>query len=137
MALYTRYLARGALDGVLPPAIQWRTTKEPFSPDYFLRCWPFPTSSPIFSAPCLRSLLLGALMLSLLPLLQRLAFKNRFANSLAGMFIGAPLGVCVNCVTPIAQGVFASGSTRRPWPCTVAAGFSPPARTSRRNAMPG
>lgn len=55
-------------------------------------------------------LLLGALMLSLLPLLPRLAFKNRFANSLAGMFIGAPLGVCVNCATPIAQGVFASGA---------------------------
>lgn len=34
---YSRYLARGALDGVLPAAIQWRTTKEPFSPDYFLR----------------------------------------------------------------------------------------------------
>ena len=34
---YTRYLARGALDGILPAAIQWRTTKEPFSPDYFLR----------------------------------------------------------------------------------------------------
>lgn len=34
---YPRYLVRGALDGILPTAIQWRTTKEPFSPDYFLR----------------------------------------------------------------------------------------------------
>ena len=54
--------------------------------------------------------LFGALVLSLLPLLKRLAFESRFANSLAGMFIGAPLGVCVNCATPIAQGIFASGA---------------------------
>ncbi len=34
---YRRYLIRRALDGVLPPRIQWRTTKGPFSPDYFHR----------------------------------------------------------------------------------------------------
>ena len=32
---YRRYLGRGALDGILPPKIQWRTTKEPFSPAYY------------------------------------------------------------------------------------------------------
>ena len=31
---YKRYLVRAALDGLLPSAIQWRTTKDPFSPDY-------------------------------------------------------------------------------------------------------
>ena len=34
---YHRYLIRKALDGILPPRIQWRTTKSPFSPDYFIR----------------------------------------------------------------------------------------------------
>lgn len=31
---YHRYLIRRSLDGILPPKIQWRTTKMPFSPDY-------------------------------------------------------------------------------------------------------
>jgi len=34
---YKRYLMRAAMEGILPPAIQWRTTKEPFSPDYHHR----------------------------------------------------------------------------------------------------
>lgn len=34
---YPRYLVRGALDGVLPPRIQWRIDKTPFSPDYNAR----------------------------------------------------------------------------------------------------
>jgi asparagine synthase (glutamine-hydrolysing) len=34
---YPRYRIRAALDGVLPPRIQWRTTKAPYSPDYFVR----------------------------------------------------------------------------------------------------
>jgi asparagine synthase (glutamine-hydrolysing) len=34
---YRRYLIRKALDGILPPRIQWRTSKAPFSPDYFKR----------------------------------------------------------------------------------------------------
>jgi asparagine synthase (glutamine-hydrolysing) len=34
---YDRYLIRGALDGLLPKKIQWRTSKAPFSPDYFVR----------------------------------------------------------------------------------------------------
>lgn len=34
---YKRYLIRAGLDGILPPQIQWRTTKEPFSPDFHLR----------------------------------------------------------------------------------------------------
>lgn len=34
---YNRYLIRAALDNILPPKIQWRTTKKPFSPDYWKR----------------------------------------------------------------------------------------------------
>ncbi len=34
---YWRYLVRGALKGVLPEKIRWRTSKQPFSPDYFVR----------------------------------------------------------------------------------------------------
>ena len=34
---------------------------------------------------------------------------NRWKNAGIGMLIGAPLGVCVNCATPIAQGIKGSG----------------------------
>jgi asparagine synthase (glutamine-hydrolysing) len=34
---YKRYLIRAGLDTILPPAIQWRTTKQPFSTDYLRR----------------------------------------------------------------------------------------------------
>ncbi|MFB9840809.1 asparagine synthase-related protein [Mucilaginibacter ginsenosidivorans] len=34
---YKRYLVRSGLNGMLPPEIQWRTTKGPFSPDYRTR----------------------------------------------------------------------------------------------------
>lgn len=34
---YARYLVRAGLDGILPPEIQWRTSKTPFSPDYIRR----------------------------------------------------------------------------------------------------
>jgi asparagine synthase (glutamine-hydrolysing) len=34
---YHRYLIRASLAGILPPAIQWRISKEPFSPDLHLR----------------------------------------------------------------------------------------------------
>lgn len=34
---YRRYFVRHALDGILPPAVQWRTSKTPFSPDFHTR----------------------------------------------------------------------------------------------------
>jgi asparagine synthase (glutamine-hydrolysing) len=34
---YNRYPVRGALEGLLPPRIQWRIDKTAFSPDYFAR----------------------------------------------------------------------------------------------------
>lgn len=55
-------------------------------------------------------ILLGGLLLTLLPLLGQYRFQNGLLNSIMGMLIGAPLGVCVNCVAPIAQGMFAAGT---------------------------
>ncbi len=55
-------------------------------------------------------LLLAAAFLTLSKYLQRKSFKDGFLNSLLGMFIGAPLGVCVNCAAPIAKGLYASGA---------------------------
>jgi asparagine synthase (glutamine-hydrolysing) len=34
---YPRYLMRGAMGGILPKKIQWRTDKVAFSPDYYVR----------------------------------------------------------------------------------------------------
>lgn len=34
---YRRYFVRRALDGILPPKVQWRTCKVPFSPDFHTR----------------------------------------------------------------------------------------------------
>jgi asparagine synthase (glutamine-hydrolysing) len=34
---YPRYLVRGAMEGILPRKILWRTDKLPFSPDYYIR----------------------------------------------------------------------------------------------------
>lgn len=55
-------------------------------------------------------LLIGALLLCILPFLQKFKFKNPILNSLNGVLIGAPLGVCANCATPIAKGMIASGT---------------------------
>ncbi|MBY4892157.1 FG-GAP-like repeat-containing protein [Rhodobacteraceae bacterium N5(2021)] len=55
-------------------------------------------------------LLAGALILTMLPHLQRLHFKSRLANSFLGLLVGAPLGVCVNCATPVSQGAIVGGA---------------------------
>ena len=54
--------------------------------------------------------LFGAAFLTLLGYLRRRHFAGPFANSLYGMFLGAPLGVCVNCAAPIAKGLYQGGS---------------------------
>ncbi|WP_146591339.1 FG-GAP-like repeat-containing protein [Puniceibacterium confluentis] len=41
--------------------------------------------------------------------LRRRSFRGRFSNSLLGLVIGTPLGVCVNCAAPIARGMYSSG----------------------------
>lgn len=54
--------------------------------------------------------LFAAAFLTLLGYLRRRSFSGPFANSLYGMFLGAPLGVCVNCAAPIAKGLYSGGS---------------------------
>ncbi len=54
-------------------------------------------------------LLLAAGMLTLLPLLPRPG-GGRFAGAVQGAMVGLPLGVCVNCAAPIAQGMLRGGS---------------------------
>jgi uncharacterized membrane protein YraQ (UPF0718 family) len=54
-------------------------------------------------------LLFAAVLMLLITQLRKKQFKNPFANSLFGMVMGAPLGVCVNCAAPIADGVHRAG----------------------------
>jgi uncharacterized membrane protein YraQ (UPF0718 family) len=54
-------------------------------------------------------MLLAAGFLTLIRLLTLKPSNNVFLNTLKGAFIGAPLGVCVNCSTPIMQGLHRSG----------------------------
>lgn len=51
----------------------------------------------------------GAAALTFLSLLPRRRTDNRYLNALIGAATGAPLGVCANCVVPIARGLYASG----------------------------
>ncbi len=55
-------------------------------------------------------LLFAAAALTILGSVKHRSFKSPWLNTLSGMFIGAPLGVCVNCATPIAQGMYAAGA---------------------------
>src|SRR4051812_28961537 len=54
-------------------------------------------------------LLLAGAMLTIVPLLRR-ARGGKLAGALQGMLVGTPLGVCVNCAAPIAQGMLKGGS---------------------------
>ena len=53
--------------------------------------------------------LIAAAFLTLFGYLQRRSFKGGFSNSVLGLAMGAPLGVCVNCAAPIARGLYAGG----------------------------
>jgi len=55
-------------------------------------------------------LLFAAIALTILGLVKHRSFKRAWMNTVSGMFVGAPLGVCVNCATPIAQGMYAAGA---------------------------
>ncbi len=55
--------------------------------------------------------LLASAFITLLQMLPKTpASKHRFLNSLFGLGMGSPLGVCVNCATPIAQGMIHAGA---------------------------
>ena len=55
-------------------------------------------------------LILAAGFFTLLKYIPRQSSDRRFRNSFMGMFVGTPLGVCVNCVAPIAKGMYEGGS---------------------------
>jgi len=55
-------------------------------------------------------LILAAGFYTLLKYVPRQPSDRRFRNSFMGMFVGTPLGVCVNCVAPIAKGMYEAGS---------------------------
>jgi uncharacterized membrane protein YraQ (UPF0718 family) len=54
---------------------------------------------------------LAALILTFLRLTPRKPSGNVFLNSLKGTLLGAPLGVCVNCATPISKGMYRAGAS--------------------------
>lgn len=54
--------------------------------------------------------LFAAAFLTLLGYMRRHGFKGGFSNSALGLVMGAPLGVCVNCAAPIAQGLYRGGA---------------------------
>jgi len=54
-------------------------------------------------------ILFAAGFMTALGYLRRRSLASGFANSLLGLFLGAPLGVCANCAAPIGRGLYASG----------------------------
>lgn len=54
-------------------------------------------------------ILFAAAFMTVFGYLRQRSFRSGFANSLLGMFLGAPLGVCANCAAPIGKGLYASG----------------------------
>lgn len=54
-------------------------------------------------------ILFAAAILTLFSLWKQRRSKGRFGGILLGFGIGAPLGVCVNCATPVSQGLHNSG----------------------------
>lgn len=65
----------------------------------------------------------GAAALTLLATIPRRRFSSPYLNSLLGITVGMPLGVCANCVAPIGRGLYASGMSAE---STLAAMFSSP-----------
>ncbi len=55
-------------------------------------------------------LVLAAGFYTLLKYIPRQSSDRHFRNSFMGMLVGTPLGVCVNCVAPIAKGMYEGGS---------------------------
>ncbi|MGP6086804.1 FG-GAP-like repeat-containing protein [Antarctobacter jejuensis] len=53
--------------------------------------------------------LFAAAFLTAAPYMRRKSFRGGFANSVLGLAIGTPLGVCVNCAAPIARGMYSGG----------------------------
>jgi len=68
-------------------------------------------------------LMIGACLLTLISMVPARGHRNGFLNTLLGMGIGVPLGVCVNCSAPVAKGMHDGGARLE---TTLATMFSSP-----------
>lgn len=68
-------------------------------------------------------LLFAAAFLTVLPLIKRPHFRSEFGNTVVGVALGTPLGVCVNCAAPIARALHTAGT---PLETTLATMISSP-----------
>jgi len=68
-------------------------------------------------------LVIGACLLTLIGLLRVRGHRNGFVNTMIGVTVGAPLGVCVNCAAPVAKGMHDAGARLE---TTLATMFSSP-----------
>ena len=55
-------------------------------------------------------LTIGACLLTLIGMIPSRGHRNGFVNTLYGLAIGVPLGVCVNCSAPVAKGMHDGGA---------------------------
>jgi uncharacterized membrane protein YraQ (UPF0718 family) len=70
------------------------------------------------------SFLFGPAALAFLGTLRRRRTRSRYLNTVLGTLTGVPLGVCSNCIAPIARGFYASGMSSE---SVLAAMFASPA----------
>ena len=68
-------------------------------------------------------ILLGAAFLSIIRMLRQKSVNSSVGNTLIGVAVGAPLGVCVNCAAPVAKGMHDGGARLE---TTIAAMVSSP-----------
>lgn len=68
-------------------------------------------------------LIVGACLLTLLSMVAVRGHRNGFINTLLGVLVGTPLGVCVNCSAPVAKGMHDGGARLE---TTLATMFSSP-----------
>ena len=68
-------------------------------------------------------LMLGACLLTLIGMMPARGHRNGFVNTLIGVAVGTPLGVCVNCSAPVAKGMHDGGARLE---TTLATMFSSP-----------
>src|SRR5262245_58432992 len=54
-------------------------------------------------------ILFGALLMTLLSLLDHRAVQSSFGNTVLGVAIGTPMGVCANCAAPIGKAIHSAG----------------------------
>lgn len=68
-------------------------------------------------------LMIGACLLTLIGMVSARGHRSGVVNTLLGVVVGAPLGVCVNCAAPVAKGMHDGGARLE---TTLATMFSSP-----------